>query len=510
MTDNPSPPPPPIRVTGRFDPDLSRGLWLVKWLLLIPHLIVLAVLGAAFWVLTVVAFVAILVTGRYPRVIFGFTTGVLRWGWRVAFYGYGANGTDRYPPFTLKDVPDYAARLEIDHPPQLSRGLVLVKWWLLALPHYVVLAFLVGAGGTVVARLGPEGAISFDGGLITLLVLFAVVALLFTRRYPRGIADLVVGLDRWVLRVVAYASLMTDEYPPFRLDQGQDEPSAAPADELPGPDTTPEPEEPPADAAVPAPAPASGSTVLLDRPTAPPQPPVAPPARTVPPPSGGRLALLVVGAMIALLGLGVFGAGVTGLAADTGARNAAGYLTLGPTTSATAGAALRTDPMVISGTEPAAVLGSAQVTATSLRARDLFVGIGPTADVTRYLTGVPQGIWRPGTDGRGGGTVAEVPGGAVVPPPATQPFWAAQSAGPGTRTLTWTPAPGDWSLVVMNADGTTPVLVSVSAGVQAPALRPVSAGVMLAGGALVLLGVVVIVLGARPERGEEQEALAAR
>jgi hypothetical protein len=85
MTANLAPPRSPIRVTGRFDPELSRGLWLVNWLLLIPHLIVLAVLGAVFWVLTVVAFFAILVTGRYPRVIFGFTTGVLRWGWRVAF-----------------------------------------------------------------------------------------------------------------------------------------------------------------------------------------------------------------------------------------------------------------------------------------------------------------------------------------------------------------------------------------------------------------------------------------
>ena len=173
----------------------------MKWLLLIPHLVVLAVLGAVFWVLTVVAFFAILVTGRYPRVIFGVTTGVLRWGWRVAFYGYGANGTDRYPPFTLRDVPDYPARLEIDHPPRLSRGLVLVKWWLLALPHYVVLVFLVGAGGTVMARLGPEGAVTFDGGLITILVLIALVTLLFTRRYPPGLRDLVVGLDRWVLRL---------------------------------------------------------------------------------------------------------------------------------------------------------------------------------------------------------------------------------------------------------------------------------------------------------------------
>jgi hypothetical protein len=499
MTDTSPPPPSPIRVTGRFDPELSRGLWLVKWLLLIPHLIVLAVLGAAFWVLTVVAFVAILVTGRYPRVIFGFTSGVLRWGWRVAFYGYGANGTDRYPPFTLEDVPDYPARLEIDHPPRLSRGLVLVKWWLLALPHYLVLAFLVGAGGTVVARVGPEGALGFDGGLITLLVLFAVVALLFTRRYPTGIADLVVGLDRWVLRVVAYAALMTDEYPPFRLDQGQEEPTA---DTAPGPEGTPEPEETAGPSGSPAAAAGAGSTVLLDRPTAPPEPSVAPPARTVPPPSGGRLALLIVGALVALLGLGTLGAGATGLAANAAGRDAAGFLAVGPTTSATAGAALRTDPVVLAGTDPATALGSTQVTATSLRAQDVFVGIGPTADVNRYLAGAPQGVWRPGSDGRRGGVVAEVPGGTIVPPPTAQPFWVAQAAGTGARTLTWTPAPGAWTLVVMNADGSAPVLASVSAGVQAPVLRPLSVGVLLGGGALLLLGVVGIAVAARARRDE--------
>lgn len=225
----------PVRLEGSLDPQLSRGLWLVKWLLAIPHYIVLFFLLIAFALLTIVALFAILVTGRYPRGIFDFNLGVLRWGWRVAFYSYGALGTDRYPPFTLGPVPDYPATVEVDYPEQLSRGLVLVKWWLLAIPHYLVLGVLLGGGAWFAWDRGwdDDGWERRGGGspgLILLLVLIAGIALLFTTRYPRGIYDFVMGLNRWVFRVVAYAALMTDVYPPFRLDQGGSEPTAPPAE----------------------------------------------------------------------------------------------------------------------------------------------------------------------------------------------------------------------------------------------------------------------------------------
>ncbi len=189
----------PLSLRGDLDPGLSRWLWLVKWLLVIPHCFVLLFLWIAALLLSVVAWFAILFTGRYPRGIFDFNVGVLRWSWRAAFYSYSALGTDRYPPFTLRSV-DYPADLTVEYPERLSRGLVLIKSWLLAIPHHLVVGILKG------------------DGLLGLLVLIAAVVMLVTKRYPQGIFDLVMGLNRWVLRVAAYVLLMTDRYPPFRLD----------------------------------------------------------------------------------------------------------------------------------------------------------------------------------------------------------------------------------------------------------------------------------------------------
>jgi len=227
----------PVKLRGEYDESVSRWLWLVKWLLLIPHFIILLLLHIALAVVFVIAFFAVLFTGRYPRPLFDFSVGVLRWTWRVRFYGYGALGTDKYPPFTLRSA-DYPADFEVDYPERLSRGLVLVKWWLLAIPHYLILAAIFGGLGHMWAhRMWAHHMWAQHGhhfhhhyhhpGMIPLfviLIVIVIVALLFTGRYPRGLFGLLLGINRWSFRVRAYAMLLRDEYPPFRLDQGPHEP----------------------------------------------------------------------------------------------------------------------------------------------------------------------------------------------------------------------------------------------------------------------------------------------
>jgi hypothetical protein len=446
----------PVRVEGSLDQPLSRWLWLVKWLLAIPHYVILFLLWIAFAILTVVAFFAILFTGRYPRAIFDFNVGVLRWSWRVSFYAYEALGTDRYPPFTLSDVADYPAHLDVIHPPRLSRGLVLVKWWLLAIPQYLVVAVFAG-GGTWFAWHSGGWAWSWSGGLVALLVLFAAVALTVTGRYPQGLFDLVVGMDRWVLRVVAYVALMTDRYPPFRLDQGGTESSLAPL------------APPPPPGAIPEPARRTGWTA-------------------------GRVVALVIGIVIALVSLGLLAGGGVLLWADRTQREG-GYVTSPEHRLVAPGYAITTERINLRVHGPDWVFHSRFLDKVRVRATpedpeaDVFVGVAAADDVARYLAGVQRSTI---TD-LGDTTLRSSSGGPPATPPAEQSFWDASAVGNGTQTLVWDVREGSWAAVVMNADAAPGIDVRVDAGADVPILPWIAAGLLVAGGLLLLLAVALVV-----------------
>lgn len=472
----------PVRVDADLDPDLSRGLWLVKWLLAIPHYVVLAFLWMAFAVTSVVAFFAILFTAHYPRALFDFNVGVMRWSWRVSYYAYGALGTDRYPPFTLADVPDYPAHLEVDYPERLSRGLVLVKWWLLAIPHYLVVGLFLG--GVVYGVRGADEEPLVSISLIGLLVLVAGVVLLVTGRYPRPVFDLVLGLNRWVLRVAAYVSLMTDRYPPFSLDQGGHEPTGG---------------------AAPLVAPASPPASPSNPPSTPPQtPPSSPPSR----PAGGtsrtgwtagRVVSLVLGSLLVVGAVSSAGAAVTLVAADQMARDDDGFLTSPTERLTTDGFAitsedahLRTDADL--DRLPDAVIGDVRLSAEGADGADVFVGIGPAADVRTYLAGVEHDTLLEVRDGEP--VYRSTSGEAPATPPTEQTFWVAEATGPDPQ-LTWSLSDGDWAAVVMNADGSAGVATDVSAGAEVPVLATVIAVLFVVAALLLLLGAVLVAMPIR-------------
>jgi Domain of unknown function (DUF4389) len=462
------PQPYPVRIEGQLDSDLSRWLWVVKWILAIPHYILLAFLWLTLLVLTIVAFFAILFTGRYPRGIFDFNVGVLRWTWRVAFYSYGALGTDRYPPFTLDDVPDYPARLEVAYPERLSRGLVLVKWWLLAIPQYIVTGIFLGGGSYAASQVDDWfWGIGFETGLIGILVLFAGLALVFTGRYPAGLFDFTLGLDRWVARVAAYVLLMRDEYPPFRLDQG-----GAEADALAEPTfavaeaPVPVAGEPAAEPIVPAAAVAGE--------------PAAPPARRGW--TGGRIALVVVGTIAGLLALGLLVGGCAVVAVDQTQRDDDGFV-MSPTqdfSTSTYAIVSESADVDTEGGEWAldTFLGTVRIRSES--DRPVFVGIGPADEVTRYIGGVERDEVDD-LDSSGDPEYSRRSGGAPSGPPGDETFWVASTEGAGERTLEWEPEDGDWQAVVMNEDGSRGVSSELSIGAELDSILWIGIGMLLAG-----------------------------
>ena len=464
------PPPYPVRIDGELDPGVSRWLWLVKWLLAIPHYIVLAFLWLTLLVLTVIAFFAILFTGRYPRGIFDFNLGVLRWTWRVAFYSYGALGTDRYPPFTLDDVPDYPARLDVAYPERLSRGLVLVKWWLLAIPQYIVVGILLGGGTYAAARIGDYDrvwGVGYQTGLIGVLVFFAGIALLFTTRYPHGLFDFVLG-----------------PRPLGRARRGLRPADARRVSAVPARPGRPRP-----------------GRATRRRPRSRASPRTGPPAaERREGGTAGKVVLFVVGMIAGLFAFAFLVGGCALVAVDQTQRDDDGFLMSPSVAFQTPTYAIVSESAELhtSGAEWAldTFLGTVRIRSKSVR--PVFVGIGPAADVDRYVADIQRDVV---TDlGDRHPNYTERPGGAPSGPPASQTFWAASATGAGEQTVDWDPEDGDWRAVVMNADASRGVSSDLSIGAELDQVLWIGIG-LLGAGVLIAAGSALAITAAVRRRG---------
>jgi uncharacterized protein DUF4389 len=183
----------PVRLDIQYAESLSR-ITFVKWILAIPHYLILYALNIVFEIISLIAFFAIIFTGQYPRSLFDFAVNTRRWQVNVAAYALLIR--DEYPPFSF-EAGLYPVTLEVDYPTNLARFAPLYKW-ILAIPHFIIVAVL---------------------SIIAFFAVFvAGFSVLFTGKYPEGIYKFVVGVQRWSMRAQLYALFMTDVYPPFSLD----------------------------------------------------------------------------------------------------------------------------------------------------------------------------------------------------------------------------------------------------------------------------------------------------
>jgi hypothetical protein len=208
--------------------------------------------------------------------------------------------------------------------------------------------------------------------------------------------------------------------------------------------------------------------------------------------TAGRITALVIGALMILVSLGLIGGGGVALWADLGRRDAARYVSTEVHSFSTAGSALATEPVE---------LGEVRIRVRPASSgQTLFVGVGPSADVGRYLDGVSQTVisdfWTERLEVTGGGTPRSDPG--------TQDFWVASAAGTGAQTVMWEPANGSWAVVVMNADGHAGVDVTADLGAKMPTLLGIAIGSLAFGGPFLKGGVLLIVGAIR--RGRTRRA----
>jgi len=273
-------------------------------------------------------------------------------------------------------------------------------------------------------------------------------------------------MNRWVLRVAGYAALMTDKYPPFRLDMGGCDPGTltlppAALQDLPEPSDLPSASLPPAPPSVP------------DRWTA------------------GRIVAVVAGAVLVLCSLGLLGG--SGVALWAQANRHGGYADIGTATYSVPGYALASDTIGLHLATGAAsdLLGTVRIRVTPVSGTGpAFAGIAPAAAAARYLAGVDYATVRGAAGHRG--TYTEHAGSAPAVPPGQAGIWTAHAAGPGTQTLTWAVRSGDWTVIAMNADASRPVAMTVNVAATLPALPWIATGLLI-GGVIVLAGGVLLI-----------------
>jgi hypothetical protein len=308
--------------------------------------------------------------------------------------------------------------------------------------------------------------------------------------------DFVLGMDRWALRDAAYASLMTERYPPFRMDMGGSDPGW-----VPGGPTAPVPSGTSAAPIPAAPAAAPGSTAYsaaaYPPPYQPAYPPPAPPGRW----AAGRVVAVVIGAVLLLTSPGLLLTGGGLLWADQTQRD--GAFVMSPSNDvSTSGYALTSDAIVLNTGGADWIIdnfiGRARLEASAVDSGTaLFLGVARSRDAAAYLGDVDHSRVHdlgPGW-GMGPGMMTEVHGGAPAAPPGDRDIWVAQTSGTGTQVLDWRPQNGDWTVVVMRADGRAGVDVDMRVGATAPRLPWVAGGLLAAGALFALIGALLVALG---------------
>lgn len=185
----------PVDVDAQLLPEYSRFMPLIKWLIVIPHYVVLFFLGIGAAFVAFIAFFATLFTARYPEGMWNYMYGVQRWAMRVMAYVMLI--TDKYPPFTLQETPDDTIQLKAEYPERVSRWRPFFAW-LIVIPYMIVASLIF-----MVAQI-----CSF----------FAFFTIIFTRKIPEGLFNVIRNGFTWYMRANFYSYWMSTEYPPFEWD----------------------------------------------------------------------------------------------------------------------------------------------------------------------------------------------------------------------------------------------------------------------------------------------------